>query len=76
MKRKVLFILGFALALLTVSLIVRHVWEQRVQHKREVAYRTAPPIIFGNLQTWDGAQGGRNPTEKQEAGLPANLGSH
>ena len=41
MKRKLLFILGSAVALLTVGFIVRHVWEQRMQHKREVAYQTA-----------------------------------
>jgi hypothetical protein len=41
MKRRFLFIFGLALALLAVGLIVRHVWEQRMQHKREVAYQTA-----------------------------------
>ena len=41
MKRRLLLIVGLVVAVLVVCLVVRHVWEQRMQHKREIAYQTA-----------------------------------
>lgn len=41
MKRRLPLIVGLVLAVLVVCLVVRHVWEQRMQRRREVAYQTA-----------------------------------
>jgi len=41
MKRRLLLVVGLVVAILVAYLVVRHVWEQRMQHKREIAYQTA-----------------------------------
>ena len=41
MKRRLLLVVGLVVAILVAYLVVRHVWEQRMQHKREMAYQTA-----------------------------------
>jgi hypothetical protein len=41
MKRKLSLIVVLAFVVVVASVVVRHVWEQRMQRKREVAYQMA-----------------------------------